>query len=223
MGARVKIWSTATIGLAVALLASRANADEAAPPAPAEEPTVMLHVDSPEVVAIERDDTNELVCTSPCDVKVPATARYRVGGSRVSAPFVLDARKKDATITVAPASKRGMTIGIVALSAGGALAIAGGITLGVGRASSEGIPADGIETSRSYTDSIILGTTLLVTGVAAGIFGGATLLANTKPTVKGDVVKEPPARGDAPSPSRRAAADAASPPIFIVPIVGGTF
>lgn len=214
------IHRTAPIAFAIALVSFRASADET--PA-TEDPTVLLHVESKEVVAIEREDTGELVCTSPCDVRVPATARYRVGGSRVSQTFVLDARKSEATIHVTPASKRGLTIGIIALGTGGALAIAGGIVLGVGRANSEGIPADGIVTSRSYTDSIVLGTTMLVAGVAAGIFGGATLLANTKPAVKGDVIKEPPARGDAPSPSRRATADAASPPSFFVPIVGGTF
>ena len=163
-----------------------------------DEPTVMLHVKSDAVVAIEREDTGELVCTSPCDKPVPQGVRYRVGGGRPSDSFILDAHGGAAKITVDAASKRGFWTGASVLGAGVALAAGGVIALAMGYANQGLVPgADGTVTDTTYSDTMILGTTLVVAGVAAGIYGGATLASNLKSSVTGAIVKAPPARGNA--------------------------
>src|SRR4051794_36298454 len=52
---------------------------QASPTASTTEAPVFLHVTSPETVTIQRDDTNEVVCTSPCDKDVPKDGKYHVG------------------------------------------------------------------------------------------------------------------------------------------------
>lgn len=205
------------VALSIAIVAtvapSRAFADDV-------EPTVLLHVDSPRVVAIERADNGELVCTSPCNRRVPATQRYRIAGSRPSEPFVLDARRANANVAVDLASKKSFMIGVGVLSAGSALAIAGGIVLGATAASRESIPADVTTTNTDYTDAITAGTVMVITGIAAALWGGGTAIANAKTTVAGDVVGPPPARGLGPAPKTVAVAP---PPFITIPILGGTF
>lgn len=194
---------------------------------------VMLHVDAPQVVAIEREDTGEVVCKSPCDRLVPATVRYRIGGSRPSEPFTLDARDGTAKLTVAPASKRDFWAGIGALGAGGALVAGGIVALSLGYANRPEVPgAEGTVTDNTYTDTMIVGTTLIVSGLAAGIWGGATALANRRTTVEGSVVKAPPARGDAQPPrvaspavesTRRVDPAWSAGRTFFVPLLSGVF
>lgn len=206
---------------------------EAAQPERTAEVEVMLHVDSPEVVAIEREDTGEVVCTSPCDRRVPATARYRIGGSRPSEPFTLDARDGAAKLTVTPASKRDFWAGVAALGAGGALVAGGIVALSLGYANRPEVPgAEGTVTDNSYTDTMIVGTTLVVSGIAAGIWGGATALENRRTTVEGSVVKAPPARGNAQPPrvasravesTRRADPAWSAGRTFFVPLLSGVF
>jgi hypothetical protein len=197
-----------------------------ATPAATPEPTIMLHVKSETPVTIEREDTHEVVCTSPCNKEVPATARYRVGGSRPSSGFTLDARSGSAKLAVDPASSGEFWAGVAGLGVGTGLIGAGVITLALGFANSNDVPgADGATTDTSYTDMMFVGTALVVTGVAAGIWGGATALANYRTTVKGSIMKDPPARGSNPSTTNRASTDFKSMtgPAFYVPIFGGAF
>ena len=184
---------------------------------------MQLHVDSPEAVSIEREDTGEVVCTSPCNKSVPATTRYRIGGKsvRASKPFELDATKSDVKIKVDPGTNRGYWTGIAVLGAGGALAIAGGVTMAVGQANRESVPGpDGTTTELGFTNTMFVGTTLIVAGICAGIWGGAKVLGEKESTVTGNVVKPPPARGDAPRPQQAAWI---SVPTYSLPIIGGTF
>ena len=174
----------------------------------------------------EREDTGELVCTSPCDKPVPQGVRYRVGGGRPSDSFILDAHGGAAKITVDAASKRGFWTGASVLGAGVALAAGGVIALAMGYANQGLVPgADGTVTDTTYSDTMILGTTLVVAGVAAGIYGGATLASNLKSSVTGAIVKAPPARGNAQplrTVSARDATWSAGPTVF-VPILKGAF
>ena len=220
--------STATHAQPAELASARTatSAPESADAKSADEPTVMLHVKSDAVVAIEREDTGELVCTSPCDKPVSQAVRYRIGGARPSESFVLDAHGGEAKIAVDAASRRGFWTGIGVLGAGAALAAGGVIALAVGYANQGPVPgADGTVTDTTYSDTMILGTTLVVAGVAAGIYGGATFASNLRSRVTGNVVKDPPARGNA-QPLRTASAHdstwSAGPTIF-VPILRGAF
>jgi hypothetical protein len=199
------------------------------------EPTVMLHVKSRDVaVPIEREDTGEVVCTSPCDKPVPATVRYRIGGYRPSDAFTLDAHGGEAALEVEAATKRGFLSGSLVLGAGASLALGGIVTLALGYASQDPVPGvDGTVTDTTYSDTMIVGTTLVVAGVASGIWGGATLASNLQTRVTGNIVKAPPARGTAQPPRTAALEDStvgrrANPiwsagPTFIVPILKRAF
>ncbi|HVH47624.1 MAG TPA: hypothetical protein VM925_35055 [Labilithrix sp.] len=190
------------------------------------EPTVRLHVKSTDgSVAIERADTGEFVCTSPCDREVPATARYRIRGSRPGGTFILDSRSGAARITVDPATSKGFWTGALTLGAAGALVGSGALALALGYTSQGPVPgSDGSISDTSYSDTMIAGTFLVVAGLAAGIFGGATLAANLQSRVNGNVLKDPPARGTA-QPLRTATAGPAwsAGNTFYVPLLGGTF
>lgn len=180
------------------------------------EPTVVLHVESPRVVAVQDVETGAILCHSPCNMAVPATARYRIAGSRASEPFVLDARKGSATISVEPASKRGLIAGIAVGGAGVALATAGAIVLGVATATRDDVPLagrDGETTESSFTDAMYAGTVMVFAGVAATIWGGANVLGNWRTTVSGNVVKQmPPSQAQVPGTQA-----------FMIPLFGGSF
>lgn len=203
--------TTLTFGAAAIVLcfASNANADEP-------EPTVVLHVDSPRVVAIENVDTGAILCHSPCKMAVPATARYRIAGSRPSDTFVLDARKGSATISVDPASKRGLVAGAAAFGTGFLLATAGAIVLGVATAERDETPLagrDGVTTESGFSDAMYAGMVMLLAGASATIWGGAHVLNNWKTTVSGNVVRQlPPSRAQVP-PAQA----------LMIPIFGGSF
>lgn len=199
-----------TLGAAafVLALAPSAKADD--------ESTVVLRVESPRKVAVEDVDTGAILCHSPCNMAVPATARYRIAGSRPSEPFVLDARKGTANVSVDPASKRGFIAGLAVGGAGAALATAGAIVLAVATAERDETPlagSDGVTTESSFTDAMYAGTVMVIAGAAGAIWGGAHVLDNWKTTVTGNVVRQLP-------PSR-----AQVPPLqaVMIPILGGSF
>jgi hypothetical protein len=190
-----------------------------AAPASAEEPTettTVLHVDSPRTVAVENVETGAILCHSPCDIAVPATARYRIAGSRPSDVFVLESRNGTAKIDVAPASKRGLIAGLAVGGAGVALLTAGIVVLGVATADRDETPVpgrDGTTTETGFSDAMYVGTFMVLGGIAAGIWGSANVLGNWKTTVSGNVVKQlPPSRAQVP-PAQA----------LVIPIVAGSF
>lgn len=191
------------IGTAAVVLAFAKNASAD------EEPTTVLHVESPRKVAIEDVETAAILCHSPCDLAVPATARYRIAGSRPSDTFMLASRNGAATISVDPASKRGLVAGFAVGGAGVVLAAAGTIVLGVATAEKDETPLagrDGTTTESGFTDAMYAGTVMVFAGIAATIWGGAHVMNNWKTTVSGNVVKQtPPAQA------------------FMVPLIGGSF
>jgi hypothetical protein len=195
--------TTFIVGTAALVLAfaTNANADE--------EPTTMLHVESPRKVAVENVETGAILCHSPCDLAVPATARYRIAGSRPSDTFMLASRKGSTTISVDPASKRGLVAGLAVGGAGVALAAAGAILLSVATAEKDETPLagrDGVTTESGFTDAMYAGSVMVFAGIAAAIWGGANVMNNWKTTVTGNVVKQtPPAQA------------------FLFPLIGGSF
>lgn len=192
-----------TLGVAALVFGFASNADAD------DEPTVLLTVDSPRKVAVENVDTGAVLCHSPCNVAVPATARYRIAGSRPSDTFVLDARKSTANISVDPASRRGLVAGFAVGGAGAALAAAGAIVLGVATAERDETPLagrDGVTTESGFTDAMYAGTVMVIAGLAGAIWGGAHVVGNWKTTVGGNVVKQ-----------------TAPAQAFTFPILGGSF
>src|SRR5688572_15600530 len=140
-----------SLGAAALVLAfaSNATADD--------EPTTILHVESPRKVAIENVDTGAILCHSPCDLAVPATARSRIAGSRPGDPFMLASRNGAASIAVDPASKRGLVAGLAVGGAGVALAAAGAVVLGVATAERDETPLagrDGTTTESGFSDAM---------------------------------------------------------------------
>lgn len=208
----------------------RATTPAAAAAESADVPRVRVHVDSPAVVAIERADTGELVCTSPCDADLPADVAYRVGGSRPSRAFLLDAsRSADLHLAVTPATKRGSVIGW-SLLGGGALVLGSGVaTLLLANANREALPgpADEGVTETGFTDGMYVGAALAIAGAALSIAGGSYVLGNRETRVRGNVTPTAPAKGSrsAPAVGREGAPGpvAAPAPLFSVPILGGTF
>ena len=102
--------------------ATRGSAAPAAPAAPAVKrvPAVLVHIESPRKVTLERRPSDEYeweeVCTSPCDKLVPASDEYHVVGSgmKASPPFQLEAQPgQRVVLTIDPASKGWFAVGIV--------------------------------------------------------------------------------------------------------------
>jgi hypothetical protein len=123
-----------------------AYADPPAPPplpgaaiivAPQPNPSVFVHLDADDGVALESiapgSERWAVACTAPCDAQVPTVNAYRVSGEgiRRSRPFELAVSPglgQHIVIHVSPASKRGFVAGIALLSTG---AVALGVGAGV--------------------------------------------------------------------------------------------
>jgi hypothetical protein len=86
-----------------------------------------------------------------------------------------------------------------------------------------GGPGDNGETSNARPAWVFAGTTLIVAGIAAGIYGGSMIISARKGT---DTTNSPPPKDEGASTdsvTKAAQARAASAPSFVVPIIGGTF
>jgi hypothetical protein len=201
--------------------------------APAEG-TVLVHLDSPTPVALEAEETPNSesfhqVCTSPCDQRLPVGTRYRVVAQaendaddlRPSKPFWLDTQKDSLTLKVDPQTKKDFRNGLIVAGSGGAVFLGGVVTLIVGLANRndpQGI--DGTVTDRTYSDTMWVGTTLMVVGLAVGAYGGSMLWNSRHTTVNGGVQAPPPAKGQGPSQTRQAFA---MPATQTFQILGGSF
>jgi hypothetical protein len=190
-------------------------ADAPAPAADAPSPAgddalVAVHVDSPVPVSLERrapgGTTWENVCTTPCDVKTSRFSEYRIVGTDLNAskPFMIDGTKEKVNLSVSPGSKARADVGLYILVAGGVVTIAGiaVMFLSAGKDDVFQSQSDG-QTHNSYLNSLFFGGALVMTGLAAGIFGAGWMLGNKNSDVSGDVSKtidEKPAPGGSGSP-----------------------
>jgi hypothetical protein len=207
-----------------------------APKSPESEPSakqgeVFLHVTSSALVTVEREDTGEIVCTSPCDKTVPADVTYRVGGHRPSPSFALKRPENGRVdLHVKPGSKAGFWTGVGGVALGTALLGGGIATLIYGVANRNAVPGPDSETiDNSYTDVMTLGTVLILGGIFIGAGGGAFVASNASTSVSGDVrMTESPRvtgsrAGDAVPRSQPAPPFAALPRPTYVSIFSATF
>jgi hypothetical protein len=120
-----------------------------------------------------------------------------------------------------------ITTGWVLVGVGGVLGITGIIVNIVGANSGHvagaGGAGDNDVTDNTRTDLYFLGTTLLVAGVATGVYGGALVWSgnNGTDTKASEHKTDDDAKAD--SVTKVAAARFATAPSFVVPIIGATF
>ena len=76
-------------------------------------------------------------------------------------------------------------------------------------------------TQNQKTDLLFAGTTMIVAGIAAGIYGGS-LLIRSKHAAQ-DASREPTPAGSADAVTKTAQASFASSPTFLLPVVGARF
>jgi hypothetical protein len=192
--------AVAACGVIAALILSAgpAAADEpAAPPAapaapaataPSDGKSVLLHVKSPSDATVKNADTGEVVCTAPCDQKVPEAGRFQIVSGRPTQVFALSPEGDKATLSVRPASNTKFWLGVGATGLGTGLAAAGAAVLVYAVGHKTPIAGgDGTDTSTAYTDRMSLGAGLAIAGVVAGVIGVATIISNARSKVRGDV------------------------------------
>jgi len=114
----------AALAFALSVVAAPAVARAGAPD------TIVVHVESPRPVLVQRrdDDAWEDMCRSPCDMALPRDAEYRVVAQegRPSATFRLRGSPDDRVVL------RVDPFGGERRTAGGILAVFGGVSMGVG-------------------------------------------------------------------------------------------
>jgi hypothetical protein len=117
------------------------------------------------------------------------------------------------------------TTGWIVLGVGGAVTI-GGVVLdilaaGKNQVSGSGGPGDTTTTQNQKTDLLFAGTTMIVAGLVAGIYGGSLIVASKKGDA--DAASNAPAAGTTDAVTKTAQAAFASSPSFVVPVVGARF
>lgn len=146
--------------------------------------------------------------------KAAAQAPSETSTESASGKSAQDAKQKEKTgWIVLAAGGVGFVTGIV-------FDIIGGFS---GTIAGEGGPGDNGETSNARPAWVFAGTTLIVAGIAAGVYGGATIISARKGT---DPTNSSHPQDDAStqdSVTRAAQARAASAPSFVVPVIGATF
>ncbi len=201
----------------VLVVSTPALAEDSAPaateaPAAAAKPegTVMLHIESPKVVDLERRQGGigawEHVCTSPCDMNVPLFDQYRIAPAAdvsESKPFMIDAANKDrVSLAVNPGMRTKSRVGTYILIAGVATVVTGVVVVIAGTAGSDSIGSDGT-THHAFTNVAFVGSALVLGGLAATMVGAAWRINNQHSYVGGDVAK-PPASTNEQTASREA-------------------
>ena len=151
--------------------------------------TVLVHVDGAEDAQLEQDATHEdhwqVVCSAPCDTRLPVGPDYRVSGPgiRTSGIFGLDFQSgKNETITVSAASKPWFVIGIVSTAAGGAAAVVGAL-VGLGASLASRVDTDSGDTAGAQHEDGVAAAGWTVAGVGAlAIVAGIILIVTNAKT-----------------------------------------
>ena len=214
-----------------------------APPGPrvyAPSAMVWVHVEGGEGSLLETDrasdGTWETACRAPCDIQVPTSADYRIGGSsrRQSGMFHLRGQQGDhVTVTVSGGSKAWLITGIVITPVGGLVTLIGLVMGLAGSVSAEASESGCIGTTCTQASGstnpglATAGWITALVGVAVGVGGIVLIVNNAKTGVAVDVTGAQAARvqGDAwahvPSWRETGSAEKAIPPVFGGTVDGG--
>lgn len=190
--------------------------------------TVMVHINSPTPVMLQKRSGStgawETVCTSPCDQRAPVGDEYQVTSERAvaSKPFRLDSSRGNVVLDVTPGNPAKETAGLYVTIGGGVLVIAGVVVMIAGSKPSSTFPADGTTSDRN-TNMLFVGGALIFSGIVAVIYGGAMMYNNKTSAVEGDVSKAGPAQGAKDVFVKTASVPAPTTPTFIMPVFTGTF
>jgi hypothetical protein len=147
----------------------------------------------------------------------------------LSSPAFADDSKSTSTESAAEhnsSSSSKATTGWIVLGAGGAVTI-GGIVLdaiagGKNQVTGQGGPGDTTTTQNQKTDLLFAGTTMIVAGLVAGIYGGSLIVAANKQNA--DASRDaPPATGSSDAVTKTAQASFTSAPSVMIPVVGAKF
>jgi hypothetical protein len=146
----------------------------------------------------------------------------------LSSPAMADDTKSTTGYEASPPPRKDSskaTTGWILLGGGGALAIGGivvdAIGAGQNQVSGQGATSDTSTTQHSKTDLLFAGTTMIIVGVVAGIYGGALVVDSKRQDVSSSA--PPPALGSADSVTKAAQASLASAPTVVVPVLGARF
>ena len=156
--------------------------------------------------AFAQDDNSKAAAQAPSETSTESTSSQSSGQ---------DAKQKEKTGWIV------LGVGGVAFVTGVVFDIVGGFS---GTISGVGGPGDNGDTSNARPVWVFAGTTLIVAGLAAGIYGGSTIISARKGTDSTNTAR--PQGEDASSSdsvTKVANARAASAPSFVVPIIGATF
>jgi hypothetical protein len=218
-----------------------------APAAPAVKrvPAILVHIESPRKVALERRPSDEYeweeVCTSPCDKPVPASDEYHViaSGMKASPAFTLDAQPgQRVVISVDPASKGWFAVGIIGGIVGAVAGIYGLLFVAFGSATSSISSTTGSSTGtgtnvtkQTGDDITAVGWTVAGVGTALLVGGLILTVANWKTRTEQEVQTPVRQNGAGLEGLRREAIwreptavdRAAPPPLVHVPIFTRTF
>jgi hypothetical protein len=187
--------------------------------------TVVVHVDSPEPVELQRQDADGVwrdVCSSPCDRSLAEHRAYRVAGSGISASeeLSLQGRGRRVTLDVRPSSSGWVVAGIVMTSVGGATLATGALLAAVVAGLQHGEAAAGGRSQSDATTTATAGIAMMAIGAAA-VVAGVVAIANNPLTPTGVQVHEVAAA--APTWREPAGVEAAVPKVAWVAVVGGRF
>jgi hypothetical protein len=155
--------------------------------------------------AFAQDDNSKAAAQAPSETSTESTS----GKSGQD-----DAKQKEKTgWIVLAAGGVGFVTGVV-------FDIIGGFS---GTIAGEGGPGDNGDTSNARPAWVFAGTTLIVAGLAAGVYGASTIISARKGADTTTSTKPEDDASTQDSVTRAAQARAASAPSFVVPVIGATF
>jgi hypothetical protein len=151
--------------------------------APVDDGMVYVHIVGSDGAELQRDTGDhkhfDMVCSAPCDQRLPLKEQYRIGGSgiRNSRPFKLvENGTTRRTLYVDEASKGSFVLGIVGVSVGPAVALIGLIIV-LANAAAESIDGE----DNSHGESV--GWIVAAAGHAIAVGGGVLMGSNAHSSV----------------------------------------
>jgi hypothetical protein len=203
-------------------------------PEPGADGMVDVHIDTPRAVRLEKraGSSWEMACYSPCDTRMAVTPEYRIVGDGLndSEPFTLEASKGHVTLKVDPGTQGGQTRGVWTLIGSGAVLAGGAAVILLG--AKKHTDAQGV-LQQSSTNSIFIGSSMMLAGVIGGLVGGSWYVQNAHTGVAGDVGHVTREKGQAKATTKKAAQldreptwnapSIGAPAAVSVPFLTGTF